>query len=174
MFCPAACIVLMARITEGEHRSMDGSINTKPVIHSKAGAILQNVTLLLMVLAASGGAIGQSAQTPALTNIVLLPGYVNTSTRPMDSAFSGTISKQHGLVISYDIGLTAGRYDTDPRWNRRAVWQTEQVLNGKRVVCIFTGWWVGTSLATRSLVPAPPRRTRRADFPQRAPQVALV
>jgi len=129
----------MARITEGEHRSMDGSINTKPVIHSKAGAILQNVTLLLMVLVASGGAIGQSAQTPALTNIVLLPGYVNTSTRPMDSAFSGTISKQHGLVISYDIGLTAGRYDTDPRWNRRAVWQTEQVLNGKRVVCIFTG-----------------------------------
>src|SRR5438874_3993327 len=35
-------------------------------------------------------------------------------------------------------------------------------------------WWVGTSLATRSLVPVPPRRTRRADFPQRAPQVALV
>src|SRR6266851_2838492 len=35
-------------------------------------------------------------------------------------------------------------------------------------------WWVGTGLATRSLVPVPPRRTRRADFPQRAPQVALV
>src|SRR5258708_21596453 len=35
-------------------------------------------------------------------------------------------------------------------------------------------WWVGTDLATRSLVPVPPRRTRRADCPQRAPQVALV
>ena len=34
--------------------------------------------------------------------------------------------------------------------------------------------WVGTSLAVRPLVPVPPRRTRRADFPQRAPQVALV
>src|SRR6202030_4092016 len=35
-------------------------------------------------------------------------------------------------------------------------------------------WWVGTSLAGRPLVPVPPRSTRRADFPQRAPQVALV
>src|ERR1700756_808122 len=35
-------------------------------------------------------------------------------------------------------------------------------------------WWVGTSLAVKPLVPVPPRRTRRADFPQRAPQVALV
>src|SRR2546429_6010870 len=35
-------------------------------------------------------------------------------------------------------------------------------------------WWVGTGLATMSLVPVPPRRTRRAGFPQRAPQVALV
>src|SRR5439155_20652765 len=38
----------------------------------------------------------------------------------------------------------------------------------------LTRWWVGTGLATMSLVPVPPRRTRRADFPQRAPQVALV
>src|SRR6266567_1248137 len=35
-------------------------------------------------------------------------------------------------------------------------------------------WWVGTSLAVSPLVPVPPRRTRRADFPQRAPQAALV
>src|SRR6266568_154793 len=37
-----------------------------------------------------------------------------------------------------------------------------------------TLWWVGTSLAVNPLVLVPPRRTRRADFPQRAPQVALV
>src|SRR6266571_3328911 len=35
-------------------------------------------------------------------------------------------------------------------------------------------WWVGTSLAVSPLVPVPPRRTPRADFPQRAPQAALV
>jgi hypothetical protein len=35
-------------------------------------------------------------------------------------------------------------------------------------------WWVGTDLEANPLVPVPPRRTRRADFPQRAPQVALV
>src|SRR5258706_11421531 len=34
-------------------------------------------------------------------------------------------------------------------------------------------WWVGTGLATVSVGPVPPGRTRRADFPQRAPQVAL-
>jgi hypothetical protein len=96
---------------------MDGSTNTKPVIHSEAGAILQNVTLLLMVLVASGGAIGQSAQTPALTNIVLLPGYVKLA-RALWTLPSLNHLKQHGLVIPYDIGPTAGRYDTDPRWNR--------------------------------------------------------
>jgi hypothetical protein len=35
------------------------------------------------------------------------------------------------------------------------------------------GWWVGTCLAAQPLVPVP-LRTRRADFPRRALQVALV
>lgn len=35
-------------------------------------------------------------------------------------------------------------------------------------------WWVGMSLEIELLKPIPPLRTRRADFPQRAPQVALT
>src|ERR1700730_13540333 len=35
-------------------------------------------------------------------------------------------------------------------------------------------WWVETGLEANPLVPVSPLRTRRADFPQRAPQVALA
>jgi hypothetical protein len=80
----------------------------------------------------------QVNQPSAPGNIRLLPGYVNTYVKPIDSAAAGSISKVGGLVISYDIGLDAGHYEHNPQWTKRAVWQTEQVVGGKRVVCIYT------------------------------------
>jgi hypothetical protein len=79
----------------------------------------------------------QLNQTSAPGNIRLLPGYVNTYVKPIDSAAAGRIWKADGLVISYDIGLDAGHYENNPHWTKRAVWQTEQVVGGKRVVCIY-------------------------------------
>src|SRR5580704_6279294 len=80
----------------------------------------------------------QVHQTSAPGNVRLLPGYVNTSVKPIDSAAAGSIWKPGGLVISYDIGLDAGHYENDQQWTKRAVWETEQVVGGKRVVCIYT------------------------------------
>ena len=50
----------------------------------------------------------------------------------------GASGRRTGFVISYDIGLDAGHYENNPQWTKRAVWQTEQVVGGKRVVCIYT------------------------------------
>jgi hypothetical protein len=77
-------------------------------------------------------------ETSTPGNIRLLPGYVNTYVKPVDSATAGRIWKANGLVVSYDIGLDAGHYETDPQWTKPAVWQTEQIVGGKRVVCIYT------------------------------------
>ena len=80
----------------------------------------------------------QSAQTMGPGNIRLLPGYVNATVHPIDSAEAGRISKPDGLLISYDIGMAAGHYETNPKWMDHKRWRTEQVINGKRVVCIYT------------------------------------
>jgi hypothetical protein len=42
------------------------------------------------------------------------------------------------MVVSYDIGGAAGHYEDGPHWKNRAAWRTEQVIDGKRVVCIYT------------------------------------
>ncbi len=100
--------------------------------------MLRNVAISLVLIMSAGSLSAQSAKASGPRNIRLLPGYVNTSVRPLDSAAGGRISKPHGLVIVYDIGLAAGHYETDPEWTDHARWRTEQVINGKRVVCIYS------------------------------------
>ena len=58
--------------------------------------------------------------------------------RPLDSVWGGRISKPHGIVISYDIGMDACHYEAAPQWTKRAVWRTEQIVGGRKVVCIYT------------------------------------
>jgi len=96
-------------------------------------------SVVFLALALSSSSLGaQSAPTLGPGNVRLLPGYVHTPMRPIDSAAAGRISKAHGLVVSYDIGLAAGHYENDPHWKNRAAWRTEQLIDGKRVVCIYT------------------------------------
>jgi hypothetical protein len=100
--------------------------------------MLRHVTVWLIVIMGAWSLAAQPAQTSGPGNIRLLSGYVNTKVRPLDSAEAGRISKPDGLVISYDIGLAAGHYETHPEWADHALWRTEQVFNGKRVVWILS------------------------------------
>lgn len=90
--------------------------------------MLRHATVCLLLILASSAIMAQSNPTSALGNIRLLPGYLNTSVRPIDSSAVGSISKPHGLVISYDIGLDAGHYENNPQWTKRAVWHSEMML----------------------------------------------
>jgi hypothetical protein len=98
---------------------------------------LRNVAIFLVLTLSACALEAQSAQTLGPGNMRLLPGYVHTPIRPLDSAAAGRISKPHGLVVSYDIGGAAGHYEEAPDWKNRAAWRTEQVIDGKRVVCIY-------------------------------------
>lgn len=100
--------------------------------------MIRHLALCLSLFCAAAGAVGQSREASIPGNIKLLPGYTHTSVRPIDSAYAGRIWKPHGLVIGYDIGMAAGHYETSLGWTSRAEWKLDQVMNGKRVVCIFT------------------------------------
>ncbi len=100
--------------------------------------MLRNAGVCLVLILSSWSLSAQSAQTLGPGNIQLLPGYLDTRMRPIDSAGAGRISKADGVLISYDIGLAAGHYETHQEWADHALWRTDQVINGKRVVCIYT------------------------------------
>jgi hypothetical protein len=100
--------------------------------------VSRHIAICLTLLLAGLNAVAQSTQSVGPGNIRLLPGYADTPMRPLDSAEVGRISKLHGLVITYDIGLSAGHYEVDPKVTRSAVWQTEQITGGRKVVCIYT------------------------------------
>jgi hypothetical protein len=91
--------------------------------------------LLFMFLMISGGT-AQKSSPPG--TIKLLSGYQHRVLQGIDSQV-GTISKQDGLQIKYDIGELAGDYSKcgDLR-GCGEVWRKKQVINGQDVVCVFT------------------------------------
>ena len=70
--------------------------------------MLRNAAIWLVLIMSAWSLSAQSTQASGAGDIRLLPGYVNTRVRPIDSAEAGRISKPDGLLISYDIGLAAG------------------------------------------------------------------
>lgn len=93
--------------------------------------------LMLVVVVILNSIVSAQALSATPPGIRLLPGYTERKGRPIDS-IGGTISRPHGLVMGYDIGIGAGHYELDPRWTKHALWRTEQIINGKKAVCIFT------------------------------------
>jgi len=71
--------------------------------------------------------------------VKLLPGYQQQEGSSLDST-GGTIWKESGLKISYDIGRMAGVYtDCDScDWTKGETWRKKQVINGQLVVFVFT------------------------------------
>ena len=100
--------------------------------------MLRNAGVCLVLILRSWSLSAQFAQTLGPGNIQLLLGYLYTRVHPIDSAETGRISGPGGLLISYDIGMAAGHYETHPEWADHALWRTDQVIKGKRVVCIYT------------------------------------
>lgn len=66
--------------------------------------------------------------TPPPGGIKLLSGYVHTPGQGIDSTV-GSIKKEGGLNIRYDIGVLAGEYVRLCQWNNSCVWYKEQQLN---------------------------------------------
>src|SRR5258706_6819536 len=91
--------------------------------------------------------------------------------------FDSTGERGPPCGVPSSAGLTSPFSITPARKNARISFSNRLSLTRSAIFASnrswLTRWWVGTGLATLSLVPVPPRRTRRADFPQRAPQVAL-
>jgi hypothetical protein len=94
-------------------------------------------TLFLVLLVGSTNILAQSSPAPVPGNVRLLPGYEHWEGRTIDS-INGRIFKPHGLTIRYDMGMNAGHYELQPKWSEHALWRTEQIINGKKAVCIFT------------------------------------
>jgi hypothetical protein len=80
--------------------------------------------------------LGESESFPG--SIKLLPGYTHQKGRGVDSAV-GTIHKNGGLDIEYDIG--AGHYTECGAlcgWTNGEIWRKEQRIDGQKVVLVFT------------------------------------
>jgi hypothetical protein len=75
---------------------------------------------------------------PPPGNIKMLPGYVHKIGRRTDS-IDGTISKENGIEIYYDIGWTAGNYALGAykRDKKKLVWFRKQKNNGLKVMITY-------------------------------------
>jgi hypothetical protein len=96
-------------------------------------AFLGFVALVLLATTCTA----QSGNFPG--RIRLLPGYTHRRGQGIDSAV-GSITRQGGLVIRYDIGPLAGVY-TDCKtcgWTEGELWRRNQVINGRDVKIVFT------------------------------------
>jgi hypothetical protein len=102
-------------------------------VKTKARLALVLLTGLLIPRAAS-----QEPSVPGSIN--LLPGYHHRAGQGIDSEV-GIIWKKDGLTIHYDIGELAGDYTECGHscgWTDGELWRREQVLQGQRVICVFT------------------------------------
>jgi len=93
-------------------------------------------TLSFLFLAVAG-AIAQ--ETPPPGSMKLLPGYHHQRQQGIDSTV-GTIWKQSGLKIEYDIGEMAGNYAecTSCGWTTGEVWRKKQTVGERKIVLVFT------------------------------------
>lgn len=103
--------------------------------------MLKSVTFCLVFITLVTTVSAQQGRTyvekPVPGNIRLLDGYHHQSGRSVDS-ITGKIWKEHGVTFGYDIALDAGDYSIRPEWNGNVMWRTEQIVNGEKVVCVFT------------------------------------
>jgi hypothetical protein len=78
-------------------------------------------------------------ELPPPGGIKLLPGYHHEIRQGIDSIV-GIISRPGGLEIQYDIGEMAGDYTACATcgWTKGEIWRKVQVVNGQRMVCVFT------------------------------------
>lgn len=95
---------------------------------------------LLVLFAASIFAQTETAvlSEPPPGKIKMLPGYVHKIGRRTDS-IDGTISKENGIEIYYDIGWTAGNYALGAykRNKQKLVWFRKQKINGLKVMLTY-------------------------------------
>ena len=99
--------------------------------------LARQIAALLFMLLAVSSLMAQEAPPPG--RIKLLPGYHHEIRQGIDS-FVGIISKPGGLEIQYDIGEMAGNYAACATcgWTKGELWRKVQVVNGQRMVCVFT------------------------------------
>lgn len=87
-----------------------------------------------------GAACGFAQSDPPPGSIKLLPGYVHHHGQGIDSTV-GTIGKEAGLRIHYDIGPLAGNYAECSKlcgWTDNEVWRKKQIVSNQEVICVFT------------------------------------
>ena len=70
-------------------------------------------------------------------SIRLLPNYKHKRERGIDTSV-GSIWKDKGASIKYDIGRLAGNYAQSQKAQGQYYWYKEQVLNGSTVQLLFT------------------------------------
>lgn len=94
----------------------------------------------LVVLTLLFSPIVVSAQRPKRKDIpghiVLLEGYHHVVTDGFDS-ITGRIWKEGGVDIRYDLFM-AGHYEDRKEWTTKIKWKREQVIGGRRVICVLT------------------------------------
>lgn len=103
----------------------------------RSRTLLWLIVVLLVELATSSAA---GDEPPAPGGINLLPGYHHYLGQGIDSKI-GRIWKERGLTIHYDIGELAGDYTECGHscgWTEGEVWRREQILQGQRIICVFT------------------------------------
>jgi hypothetical protein len=113
--------------TTSQRRSNEMKLKTKAWL---AAALLMGVLIPT--------AAGQEPPVPG--SISLLPGYHHRAGQGIDSQ-TGVIWKKGALTIHYDIGELAGNYAECGHlcgWTDGEVWRREQVLQGQKVICVFT------------------------------------
>jgi hypothetical protein len=102
-------------------------------------SILVVIGLLAPTIAASAFAHqnAPSKETKLSSPVLLLPRYKIEIVSGFEGGYGGRILKDGGLVIEFG----QGQYDgiaADSVDYRQLLWRTEQSVNGKRVICVYT------------------------------------
>lgn len=119
------------------------TVSTKPSFRLHCVALrkgFERTCSLVLIIGVLMISTASAQEPPTPGSIRLLPGYHHSVGQGIDSKV-GRIWKDRGPVIHYDIGALAGDYTECGRscgWTNGELWRREQLVDGQRVVCVFT------------------------------------
>jgi hypothetical protein len=102
----------------------------------------KRVCYLILLLLLSSQACGQKStppvqNRPSKTPFAMLPDYKVEVYQRIEGGYAGKVWKRGGITMWYGQGVDSG-VDTDSVKTQDILWKQEQVINKRKVQCLYT------------------------------------